>query len=120
MTMHDTFKKPLTRILVLLAAALLSRPGLADIDSYRLYLAERGDIPWQSLSPEERDALKRHRKNWNNYDTDRQQGMRQGAKRYLDLPADRQREVEKKRREYENLSPEERERLREEYRRRHR
>ena len=43
--------------------------------------------------------------------------MREGAQRYLELPPDKRRDVEDKRREYQKLSPEERRRLREEYRR---
>lgn len=117
MNMHDAIGKLLITALLLLTTALMSQPGLAEVNPYRLYLAERGDIPWQSLSREEREALKRHRNDWDRYDSDRQQRMRQGAQRYLDLPPDQREEVEKGRRKYKNLSPEERERLREEYRR---
>jgi hypothetical protein len=92
-------------------------PARADIDPYRLYLAERGDIPWESLSPEERDALQRYRGDWDRYSGERQQRMRQGAQRYLSLPPDKRRAVEQERREYERLSPAERKRLREEYKR---
>jgi len=103
----------------LLALALVCTAPLshADVDPYRLYLAERGEIPWQSLSPEEQDALKQHRRQWDSYSGERQERMRQGAQRYLDLPPDKQREVERRRREYEQLPSEERRRLREEYKR---
>jgi len=103
----------------LLALTLLCTAPLAhaDVDPYRLYLAERGEIPWQSLSPEEQDALKQHRRQWDSYSGERQERMRQGAQRYLDLPPDKQREVERRRREYEQLPSEERRRLREEYKR---
>lgn len=107
-------------ILGLLALVLLlaGAPAQADIDPYRLYLAERGDIPWESLSPEEQQALKRYRGQWEGYSSERQQRLRQGAQRYMDLPPDKRREVEQQRREYEQLSPQERERLRKEYQRR--
>jgi hypothetical protein len=107
-------------ILRLLALVLMlsGAPAQADIDPYRLYLAERGDIPWESLSPEEQQALKRYRGQWDGYSTERQQRLRQGAQRYMDLPPDKRREVEQQRREYEQLSPQERERLRKEYQRR--
>ena len=100
-----------------LILSLTSAAGHAGIDPYRLYLAQRGDIPWQSLSREEQDALRRHQRSWDDYSTDRQQRMREGAQRYLELPPDKRREVEDQRREYQKMSPEERRRLREEYRR---
>ena len=102
-------------VIVLLAGA----PAQAQVDPYRLYLAERGDIPWQSLTREEQEALQRHRRKWDDYSTDRQQRIRQGAQRYLSLPPDKRREVEQQRHEYEQLSPKERKRLREEYKRKH-
>ena len=95
-------------------------PVQAQVDPYRLYLAQRGDIPWESLSPEEQQALKRYRGDWDDYSGDRQQRLRQGAQRYMDLPPDKRRQVEQQRREYEQLSPQERERLRKEYQRRNR
>ena len=109
--------KPLTSTLFALALSLHSLSVHADIDAHRLYLAARGDIPWQSLNPEEQRALQRHRGNWDDYDPDRQQGMRRGAQRYLNLPPDKRREVEQQRRKYEQLSPQERQRLRKEYQR---
>ena len=107
---------PAFLLLVLLAGS----PAEAAVDPYRLYLAQRGDIPWESLSREEREALQRYRGQWNSYSTERQQRMRQGAQRYLDLPPDKRRAVEQERREYEQLSPAERKRLREEYKRKRR
>ena len=112
--------KPLTPALFTLALSLSSLPVYADVDAHRLYLAARGDIPWQSLNPEEQRALQRHRGNWDDFDPERQQGMRQGAQRYLDLPPDKRRKVEQQRREYEQLSPQERQRLRKEYQRQRR
>lgn len=103
---------------LMLAGALAFSPAAgADPDPWRLYLAERGEIPWQSLSSEEQNALQKYQGNWSQYSSDRQQRMRHGAQRYLELPPDKRREVEQRRREYENLSSEERKRLREEYRR---
>ena len=96
---------------------LLSTEARASVDSYRLYLAQRGDIPWQSLSPEEQDALRRYRKQWDGYSGQRQQEMRRGAQRYLDLPPQKRREVEQQRRQYQEMPPEQRRRLREEYQR---
>jgi hypothetical protein len=106
-------------VAVAMAALLYCSASAAQgqLDPYRLYLAERGEIPWNSLSPEEREALERHRGEWDDYSTDRQERMRKGAKRYLSLPPDKRREVERQRREYQQLSPQERERLREEYKR---
>ena len=101
--------------LLALPLLLAAFPGHAEVDSYRLYLAARGDIPWQSLSPEEQQALRRHRGNWDNYSKERQQDMRSGARRYLELPADKRRAVDQQRHKYQNMSPRERQRLREEY-----
>jgi Protein of unknown function (DUF3106) len=92
----------------------------AHVDSYRLYLAERGDIPWQSLSPQEQEALRRYRNQWDGYSSARQQEMRRGAQRYLELPPTKRREVEQQRQKYEQMTPEERRRLREEYQHRQR
>ena len=112
--------KILAPVLFALTILLSAQSSQAEVDSYRLYLAERGDIPWHSLSPEEQDALKRHRGKWDDYSTERQRDMRQGAQRYLDLPPDKRRKVEQERRHYEQLSPQERKRLREEYKRQNR
>jgi len=112
--------KPLASTLFTLTLSLSSLPAHADIDAHRLYLAARGDIPWQSLNPEEQRALQRHRDNWEDYDSERQQDMRRGAQRYLKLPPDKRRAVEQKRLEYEQLSPQERQRLRKEYQRQNR
>ena len=79
------FSKTLASAILSLYLVLLSAPGHAQVDAYRLYLAERGDIPWDSLSPEEQEALKRHRKNWGEYSSERQEHMRKGAQRYLEL-----------------------------------
>jgi hypothetical protein len=112
--------KRLTSTLFILTLSLSSLPVHAEVNAHRLYLAARGDIPWQSLSPEEQRALQRHRGNWDDYDSKRQQDMRRGAQRYLELPADKRHEVEQQRRKYEKLSPQERQRLRKEYQRQRR
>ena len=109
--------KRLTSTLFTLMLSLSSVPAHADVDARRLYLAARGDIPWQSLSPEEQRALQRHRGDWQDYGSERQQGMRRGAQRYLELPPDKRHKVEQQRRKYEKLSPQERQRLRKEYQR---
>jgi len=76
--------KPRTSALFTLSLSLSSLTAHADIDAHRLQLAARGDMPWQSLNPEEQRALQRHRGNWDDYDQERQQDMRRGAQRYLD------------------------------------
>jgi len=114
------FARFITAGLLSLTLLLASRPGQAAVDPYRLYLAERGDIPWESLSPDEQAALRRHRGKWDSYSSERQKSMRQGTQRYLQLSPEKRREVEQQRRHYEQLSPEERRRLREKYRREHR
>ena len=118
MTMRRTLK--IVPALFALMLLLASPASHAQVDRYRLYLAERGEIPWQSLSPEEPRALQRYRGNWGDYDHERQKDMRKGAQRYLELPPDKRREVEQQRRKYEQLSPQERQRLRKEYQRQRR
>lgn len=106
--------------LSLILATLYSANGQAGVDNYRLYLAQRGDIPWQSLTPEEQAALQRYRKQWDSYSGERQQEMQRGARRYLELPPQKRQEVERKQRQYQDMTPEQRRRLREEYQREHR
>jgi hypothetical protein len=108
-----------TRLAITLGILLFSGAANAGIDQDRLYLAAKGQIPWQSLSHEEQEALRDYRGRWNEYEPDRQQRIREGAKRYQRLPPEKRHEVDKKRQEYEKLSPQERQRLREEYRRQH-
>jgi hypothetical protein len=104
-------------ILPLLLVTLYTANGYAGVDTYRLYLAQSGQIPWQSLTPEEQAALKRYRNQWNNYPGERQQEMQRGAQRYLELPPQKRREVEQQQRQYRDMTPEERRRLREQYKR---
>jgi len=75
-----------------------------------------GEIPWQSLSPEEQQALQPYRNRWDDYSSRRQREMRHGARRYMQLSPQKRREVEQQRHRYQQLSPEERHRLREQYR----
>ncbi len=106
-------------VAAILGALLLGSTASAAIDPQRLYLAANGQIPWQSLSREEQEALQKYRRSWDSYDSERQQRIREGARRFQSLPPDKRRQIRQKRQEYERLSPEERRRLREEYQRRH-
>lgn len=118
---NSAFERRVKKTLFALAIGLLlliAGNTHADIDHYRLYLAQRGDIPWQSLSPEEQKALQRYRNQWDNYSGQRQQEMRRGARRYMELPPQKRREVEQQHHHYQQMTPEERRRLREEYQRR--
>ncbi len=117
MTMRNTRN---TGLAIILGAVMFSGAATAAIDPGRIYLAARGQIPWQSLSDEEKAALRDYRGHWNDYGPDRQQRIREGARRFQRLPPEKRHEIEKKRREYEQLSPQERRRLREEYQHRHR
>ena len=103
---------------IVLLATLAGGPAVASaLDETRLYLAARGEIPWQSLSPEEQDALHDYRDRWNSFDSAQQQRIRRGAQRYLELPPGKRREIRQEHHHYRQLSPEERRRLREEYQR---
>ena len=82
--------------------------------------AKHRDIPWDSLSREEKTLLTKHRGGGPGYPPEKQQQLRQGARRYLQLPPDERESVERKRRQYEQLSPRERQQLREKYRKQQR
>jgi hypothetical protein len=113
----------IVKTFAIVAMVLIAAPGgaaRADVNGFRLYLAERGDIPWQSLSPKEQDALRGHRRQWDDYSGQRQKDMQRGARRYMELPPNKRREVDNQRRQYQKMTPEQRRRLREEYQRDHR
>ena len=94
-----SLKRP---ILILIGAAALGFTLQAQaLDYQRLQLAARGEIPWQSLSPEEQKALQRYRNQWDSYSGKRQQDMRRGAQRHMELPPQKRREVEQQRRHYQ-------------------
>ena len=82
-----------------------------------LPLFAKGDIPWQSLSPEEQGQLEGYRNHWEHYDTNKQKRILDGAHRYLDLPPEHQKKIIQQHNQYKKLSPQERKRLREKYQR---
>jgi hypothetical protein len=55
-----------------------------------------GDIPWNSLSPEEQRILHRARNDWDNMSTERQRRLLRGAHRWQDM-SPRQREQARER-----------------------
>ena len=111
---------------LLLATAASAGPAAAFQAGYRNappgwhLAAKQRDIPWDSLSREEKKLLKKHKGSWAGYPPEKQQHLRQGAQRYLQLPPDERKSVERKRQQYEQLSPRERQQLRDEYRRQQR
>jgi len=76
----------------------------------------RDGIPWEALSQDEQNTLRKHRDNWTTIKPGDQQKLRQGARRYLNLPLEKRQAVKRKHHQYEKMSPEERRRLREKYR----
>ncbi len=113
-TRLHTLLKLLTGLL-LLGCAQASQALQAD--SGHLLLFAKGEIPWQSLSPEEQGQLKGYNNSWDNYDSEKQKRIRDGAQRFLNLPPERQKKIKQQRNQYKKLSPKERKKLREEYRR---
>ena len=85
-TRLNNFLKALAGLLLLgcTESSFALQPG-----SERMLLIAKGDVPWQSLSPEEQRELKGYRGNWKNYDTEKQNRIRDGAKRYMHLPPER-------------------------------
>lgn len=106
-----------TVFLIAISLVTLSATDTRAGGGDHLYLAQRDAIPWQSLSRDEQDALRRYQNQWDGYSSERQREMRRGAQRYLTLPPQKRRDVEQRRQEYQRMSPEERRRLREEYKR---
>ncbi len=107
-------------LVVLLFTALVAAPAAAlsfgQAHNPVQMLASNGGIPWDALSGQEQDLLKKHRRNWSGYSSKEQEKLRRGARRYLELSPGERKTVKQKRKQYEKLSPQERKRLREEYR----
>lgn len=78
--------------------------------------AARDGIPWDALSQDEQNTLRRYQDNWSTIKPGEQKKLRHGAQRYLDLPPEKRQAVKRKHHQYEKMSPEERKRLREKYR----
>jgi hypothetical protein len=81
-----------------------------------LILADAG-IPWNTLSPEEQDILKKHRRNWTGYPENEQYRLRDGARRYMRLTPKERDRLERKQKQYREMSPAERKQLRDRYHR---
>ena len=79
-----------------------------------LILLEAG-IPWSSLSQEEQDILKKHRRNWTGYQENEQHRLRDGARRYMKLSPHERDQVERKQKQYREMTPDERKQLRDKY-----
>lgn len=118
--MHTRLHRLLKPLAGLLLLGSTASSYALQAPEQRLELFAKGEIPWQSLSPEEQRQLKGYQGNWNNYDAQRQKRIRDGAQRYLSLPPERQEKIRQQRKNYRKLSPQEQKRLREEYLRNHR
>ena len=118
--MNNPLRKFLKSLIGLLLLGCAQTSYALQLDSERMQMIAKGEIPWQSLSPEEQRELKEYRGRWNNYDSEKQNKIRKGTQRYLDLPPERREKIKQQRKHYQELSPEEQQRLREEYRRKHR
>jgi hypothetical protein len=114
--MFGFYKRATLTLAATLLLSAVSTSALA-LDDRQLYLIAKGDIPWQSLSPDEQNALEDYRIRWNDYDTDKQNRIREGAHRYLSMPPEKRRELNRQRDRYERLSPEEKRRLKKQYQR---
>lgn len=113
--MKQIAKRTLPVLFATCCAALAGTPANAlDAQQYP-YLLAGGDVPWQSLSPDEQKALEEYKLQWNDFDTSRQKRIRDGAQRYLSLPPDQRKELDKQQKRYEQLSPEEQKRLKQQY-----
>ena len=74
-------------------------------------------IPWNALSPEEQDILKKHRRNWTGYPENEQYRLRDGARRYMSLSPNERDRLERKQKQYREMTPAERKKLRDKYHR---
>lgn len=77
-------------------------------------LLETG-IPWNTLSAEEQDILKKHRRNWTGYPSSEQNRLRDGARHYLKLSPNERDKVQRKQKQYREMTPAERKQLRDKY-----
>jgi hypothetical protein len=115
--MNTLFNNSLKALVGLLLLGCTEASFALQSNSERMLQIARGDIPWQSLSPEEKTELKGYRGDWKNYDADKQNRIRDGAKRYMRLPPERKEKIKQQRKHYRNLPPAEQKRLRDEYQR---
>lgn len=72
-------------------------------------------IPWNTLSPEEQDILKKHRRDWTGYPENEQNRLRDGARRYMRLSPNERDRLERKQKQYREMTPAERKQLRDRY-----
>ena len=75
-----------------------------------------GDIPWNSLSPQEQQTLQRLQGRWDQLPTQRQQKLRAGAKRWSTLEPAQKEKLRQRREWFRSLPPDERERLKQRWR----
>jgi len=96
---------------------MLLTTGATPLPAYSgppVILLEAG-IPWNTLSPAERDILKKHHRNWTGYPADKQGRLRDGARHYLELSPNKRDEVRRKQQQYREMTPAERKQLRDRY-----
>ena len=84
-------------------------------DSGPPFILLEAGIPWNTLSPEEQDILKKHHRNWTGYPTSEQNRLRVGARHYLNLSPNERDKVKRKQNQYREMTPAERKQLRDKY-----
>jgi hypothetical protein len=77
----------------------------------RFLTVSGGGPSWDSLAPEERRLLLRHRKDWASYPPETRQRMLNGVHRYLQLTPEQQKLVRERADKFRSMSPDEKRRL---------
>lgn len=100
---------------LMLSGGAAARADEAPVD-YRIVIAGND---WHELDDAERRTLAAHRDRWRQYSPDERSRLRGGVKRFLTLSPAERAEVIRGHERYRTLPSEQRQHLREEYRREH-
>lgn len=75
--------------------------------------AHADGVDWESLSPQQQEALAPMRDDWRELPPNRQERLRRGAERWNSLPPEQRNRLQDKMHRYEEMSPDDKDRIRE-------
>ena len=96
----------------LLAATLLLGTAVARADSEASSRGARPGVPWQQLSPEQRQVLAPYRERWNQLPPGRQQAIARGAERWQQMTPEQREQMHER---WRDATPQDREQAREKW-----
>lgn len=70
-------------------------------------------VDWESLSPQQQEALAPMRDDWRELPPNRQERLRRGAERWNNLPLEQRNRLQERMHRYDDMRPEEKDRIRE-------